>query len=365
MNQNQNFTLKRSYLFGALIVIQFYLYFFYLKTESYTFLASYFLLSIPIATVIIHQKLNQKILILLGVITLIFGFFGIYSKEFPVVVTYYNMLYGFSALIASYALYKTDKSEVFVKVLFWSYTAFIFYHFYTLGFKSPELYNDILKGSSRNYLSGIFVLLLILLALTYEKIKKPTPLIYPLITFVSCVGLFGRSGIVFSLAMLIFLMAKQKNYRLIGVFAVGTIAFILVNLQSIILFAENSTNFTNGLSSERSIFINEYLTGITNSNSDFFFGRRIAECCSWIQTFQGNPHNSFIMGHMRYGVAHTLLSIGIVLYILLSKNITLILFGLVILSRFFVDQLGLFTPFDTVLFLLLFIIHGSKKKQLR
>lgn len=158
-------------------------------------------------------------------------------------------------------------------------------------------------------------------------------------------------------------MAKQKNYRLIGVFAVGTIAFILVNLQSIILFAENSTNFTNGLSSERSIFINEYLTGITNSNSDFFFGRRIAECCSWIQTFQGNPHNSFIMGHMRYGVAHTLLSIGIVLYILLSKNITLILFGLVILSRFFVDQLGLFTPFDLVLYYLMFLIYEYKYKK--
>ncbi|AWL29230.2 hypothetical protein DJ533_11960 [Acinetobacter defluvii] len=359
MNQNQKYLLDQSYIFGTLIVIQFFMYFMYLRTESYIFLGTYFLISLPLLMVLLNKAINQKFFLLLGLITLILATFGLFSQEFPTLITYYNLLYGISSLITAYALFTLRNSETFIKILFWCYTSLILYYFYAFGFSDPDLYNEVLKGSSRNYLSAIFVILLALLALSFEKIKKPTPLIYPLVTFICCVGLFGRSGIVFSLVMLIFIMARQKNYKLIGVFFATIIVICIIKFNTIINFIELNTNFTNGLSSERSIFLTEYLTGIMHNNSDFFFGRKLSDCCSWIQSFQNNPHNSFIMGHLRYGIAHTLLSVGILIYIVLSRNLTLTLFGVVILSRFFVDQLGLFTPYDTVLFFLLFIIHSN------
>lgn len=354
--------IKTLPIFGYMLITQFFLYFFYLKTDNYLFLGLYFGMSIPLALSFLGQRFNIKAIFLILLTVLLFFIFSIPSKEYPTFVGFYNMLYGISAFISAYALYRIKEPVKYIKFVFWAYTLFILYHFATLGFSNPDVYNEILAGSSRNYLSAISILVMVLLALTYEKEKKPIPLIYPLLTFLCCVGLFGRSGIALSAVFFFFCLFKQKNYKLIVISIVVMAITVFLNLHTIELLLSEKTNFTNGLSSERSIFIDEYTTHITYNLTDLFFGRRLQDCCEWIVLF-GNPHNSFIMGHLRYGIIHTIFSLCILLFILFSRHLTFTIFGIVILSRFFVDQLGLFTPFDLVLYYLMFLIYEYKYKR--
>ncbi|MDV4244925.1 hypothetical protein MSC36_02485 [Acinetobacter baumannii] len=348
--------------FGTAIIVQLLLYFLYLKTDSYIFLGLYFGMSFPLAARLIGARISIKFIIVCGVTLISFVLFSITSKQVPVLISLYNLLYGLSALIAAYALFKINNPVRYIKFLFWCYTVFILYHFATLGFTNPDAYNEILSGSSRNYLSAIFILLMALLALSFLKEKSNIPLIYPTITFLGCVGLFGRSGIALSAVLLAFCLIRQKSYKLMVFAIIAITVFVAVNFQLIEAMLFEKTNFTNGLSSERTIFIQEYLTGITYDPSNLLFGRRLQDCCEWIILF-GNPHNSFIMGHLRYGIVHTIFSIFIILFILWSRNLTFIFFGLIVLSRFFVDQLGLFTPFDVIIYYLMFLIYEEKTRK--
>lgn len=356
------FNVRTQPVFGYMLIFQLILYFFYLKTDNYLFLGLYFGMSVPLALSFLGQRFNIKAIFLLLLTFLLFGMFSIPSKEYPTFVGFYNMLYGISTFISAYALYRIKEPVKYIKFVFWAYTIFILYHFAILGFTNPDAYNEILAGSSRNYLSAISILVMVLLALTYEKEKKLIPLVYPLLTFLCCVGLFGRSGIALSAIFFFFCLFKQKNYKLMFASVVVIATTVLLNLQTIELLISEKTNFTNGLSSERSIFIDEYTTHITYNLTDLFFGRRLQDCCEWIVLF-GNPHNSFIMGHLRYGIMHTIFSLCILLFIIFSRHLTFTIFGLVILSRFFVDQLGLFTPFDLVLYYLMFLIYEYKYKR--
>lgn len=356
--------IKKDIVWAFLLVIQFVVYFFYLKTGSYVFLASYFLSGLSLLFVFLSEKINIKFLVSFFVIIVFFIVASLFSQEFPFYVNLYNIFYGMVALVSAYALFVNNYSVIIVKSLFLLYSFFIFYFIFKFGFNDPNLYNNLLEGSSRNYLSAIFVLLLILLILTYERNKENISLIYPLVTFVGCFSLFGRSGIIFSFLILVYL-----SFRVFGL-KVFSFIIILFSLFAIYRFNDlqnlffEKTNFVNGVDSERSIFLVEYLHGIEYKPYDLFFGRRLQQCCNWILLFNSNPHNSFIMGHIRYGVVHTLFSFLIFLYIVFSKNLTYVFLGLVILSRFFVDQIGLFTPFDIVLYFLLFLIYASHKEKI-
>ncbi|MDC4051993.1 hypothetical protein [Acinetobacter baumannii] len=356
--------LKKQNLLGYVLVAQLFLYFFYLKTSNYIFLGLYFSTFIPLVIFIATQRFKRSSFFAFFLIVLVFVIFSINSNQYPALISIYNFLYGIIAFFSAYALFKIDTPTKYIKLVFWPYLIFLIYLFATLGFSDPGLYNEVLANSSRNYLSAILILIMVLLALSFEKEKKNIPLIYPFLTFFCCVGLVGRSGIALSALFLLFCLFKQKNFKLM-IASITTIAVIIaLNFSTIEYFISEKTNFINGLNSERSIFLHEYLHNITYNYSELFFGRRLQNCCQFIILFE-NTHNSFIMGHLRYGIAHTIFSIGIFIYILLSRNITFILFGLIILSRFSVDQLGLFTPFDIVLYYLLFIIYQSKRKNNR
>ncbi|WP_023270271.1 hypothetical protein [Acinetobacter gyllenbergii] len=356
--------LRKQNLLGYLLVAQFFLYFFYLKTSDYVFLGLYFSTLIPLVVFASTQRFKQSSIFSFLLAILIFVIFSMNSNQYSVLIGVYNLSYGIVAFFSAYALFKIDSPTKYIKMVFWPYLIFLIYLFATLGFTDPGAYNEVLANSSRNYLSAILILVMVLIALCFEKEKKNIPLIYPFLTFLCCIGLAGRSGIALSALFLFVCLFKQKNFKLMITIAITIAIMVALNLSQIENLLFEKTNFINGLSSERSIFINEYLNSITYNYSELVFGRRLQDCCEWIVLFE-NTHNSFIMGHLRYGLAHTFFSIAILLYILLSRNLTFIFFGLIIFSRFFVDQLGFFTPFDIVIYYLLFVIYHSKRKNNR
>ncbi len=50
----------------------------------------------------------------------------------------------------------------------------------------------------------------------------------------------------------------------------------------------------------------EYLYGIVDQHFALFLGADIQQCCKMVASFNNNPHNSFIAGHIRFGIIHTL-----------------------------------------------------------
>lgn len=351
--------LKKNTILGSLIVAQILSYILYIKFDHYAFLGLYFLSSIPLLAALANKSINSKTVFFLLTVLALFIFFSFFSQTNPAYVNLYNLLYGITSLIGAYSLYVLKGPEKFIKFIFWIYTALVYFYIVRFGFSDPDQYNEILAGSSRNYVSGIYLVLISLLALCYEQRKAVVPLIYPVITLIACIFLFGRSGILFAFLITIFVLLRQKNYYILSFLILATIGFIAFKFNEISDFILNKTNFSIGLESERSTILNQYLSNITYSNKDLFLGREISQCCSLIVTLDGNPHNSFIMGHIRYGVIHTIFSVCLLAFIFLSKNITLIFFGLIIFSRFFVDQMGVFTGFDIVLYYLLFLAYNQ------
>lgn len=356
--------LRVDRVLGFLVVAQIAIYILYLKFNHYFFLGAYFLTAIPMIISMWNARINKIFLLGLIIVLSLFLFFSFLSNTYPYYVNMYNLLYGIISLIGAYTLFRVSHAEKYIKFVFWLYTALVYFYIVKFGFGNPDLYNEVFSGSSRNYVSATYIMILVLLATAYEKSKSIVPLIYPLITLIACVFLFGRSGILLSLAITFLILIKQKNHYVTGFLVLIIASMVAIKFNQISDFVLSKTNFSTGVDSLRSNVIGEYLHQITYSNSDILLGRRISSCCTWITLLDGNPHNSFIMGHIRYGIIHIIFSLCILIYIFLSRNLTFIFFGLIIFGRMFVDQIGLFTGFDIVLYYLMFVIYGYKNKKM-
>lgn len=347
---------NKNSLIGLFVIMQIFSYILYLITNIYTFLFFYFLLTIPMLFFFYKEKFNlKKFFLFIFFPLLIFMAFSFLSKQ-SVEINFYNLLYFITSTVSAYVLYKMKDAHKYVLFLFLVYTAFIYYYFFRYSF-NPDIYNQIFSKGSRNYVSAIYIIFLCLLILTYDNKKINLPIIYPLLTFLGCIFLYGRSGIVVSFSILLFLLFSEKKYILIkSLFIVILFIFIYLNIDIILTIFSEKTSFVQGAQSPRSIKNFEYINNIYNS-MDLFFGRDLNLCCPTIVYYNYNPHNSFITGHLRYGISHTIFSISIFLYVLLSKKILHIFLITILYFRYSVDLIGLFTPLDITLFYLLFSVY--------
>lgn len=344
---------------GAFLVfIQNIIYFMYLYTRSYIFLIVFFLLMIPLFFLVEFKRKYLNYYFFGLILFILFLLVSVFSQEYPFWISWYNLLYGGAALLAAYFFVNSEKGLLYSKISFFCYSAFLSYFIMKLG-GDGEAYNEILEGSSRNYLSAISIFLTINIYIQL-LFRAKYILLYPaIINFILCLLLFGRSGIALSLLILFFVI-YIRSVKIFLTFFILSIIVVFYYLGSIIFYLDEKTNFAIGLESERSIFRKEYMRGIFDSY-DFLIGRKIYNCCAYIQSF-GNPHNSFIMGHLRYGILHTFFSIFLILFVLYKKDIIMLFFLIIIYSRYFLDQLGLFAFFDFALFSLIFVsILGRDK----
>ncbi|MFX9672234.1 hypothetical protein ABTP22_15585 [Acinetobacter baumannii] len=337
---------------GAFLVfIQNIIYFLYLYTKSYIFLTLYFLFIIPLFFLVdFKRKYVGYYFFGVGVFILFF-LTSIFSQEYSFFISWYNLLYACAALFCAYFFVNSEKGLFYSKLSFVLYAIFLSYFIFKFG-GDGAAYNEILEGSSRNYLSAISIFLTVNI---YVQLlfRGNIILLYPaIINFILCLLLFGRSGIILSFLILLFVVYVRSIRIFLLLLFFGLIS-IYYYLGNIVFYLDEKTNFAIGLESERSLFRKEYMKGIFDSY-DFLIGRKIYNCCAYIQSY-GNPHNSFIMGHLRYGIFHTVFFIVIMLFVVFKKDFIMLFFLIIIYSRYFLDQLGLFTSFDFVLFSLLFV----------
>lgn len=349
----------RNCFISYLLVFQLFSYFLYLKFENYIFLLCYFFIGL-LSLFAIRKVSKSKLVISIAIIS-IFLIFSILSRENSFILNAYNVLLGVFAFLSAYILYLSDKFYNYIKIMFWAYSAMILYYFYIFGLSDPNLYNDIFVKGSRNYVSAIYIFILCLLILSCDRYGIKISFVYPLTTFLGCVILYGRSGIVISLLLMLYLYFFNKRYLIAKLSVIGVIVMVIVyNAEQLTLFFIEKTSFAYGVESERSVMIQEYMNGISSGLDNFIFGVMLDECCLTIKSFDGNPHNSFIAGHIRYGIFHLIFVIGVMLYIFLSRNILYIFIFFIYCLRLFIDQLGFFSPLDIVVFYIIFLVKSKR-----
>ena len=138
---------------------------------------------------------------------------------------------------------------------------------------------------------------------------------------------------------------------------VSTVAIFIGVIYEYLLM---STKLSQGaLNTSRTDLYTEYLSSM--SLTELFFGRSIMECCSLIVSYGGNPHNSFIQGHMNHGIFHTIFFLTAMTIILYTRIYELIFLVTVLYIRYSIDWIGLFSTYDVVIFSIFIYCYKSLK----
>ena len=221
----------------------------------------------------------------------------------------------------------------------------------------PDFGNHIFAESSRNYVSAILIVYYIAYAALSFIENKKVSIFATVFLLLSCIILFGRTGIAVSGVLLLYAIYNNYGAKISILFTI-----FLTGLSSIIYYyAMEYTNFADGLDTPRTLMIREYISSI--SESEIIFGRNFFQCCETIVAFGPNPHNSFIQLHSLYGLYGISLSILVFLIVLISKNISLTFLLFLIYFRYFFDVLGLFYFLDfSIIIIFLYCLDSILKR---
>ncbi len=349
-----------QHIYKFIIAFQLLFFFFKIKTGDNSFLMPYFGLTLISIIILLHQNLiRAKYFCVITTLIVIFMTLSYFGQTYPDYFSMYGLLYAVSALVMAYLLYLCQRLYRFSLIVFGVYSLFLIYQFITIGFSDDELYNFVLFNSSRNFLSVIAILLSIFIGTVCIKEERKQPLFIYLISFIFCILLYGRSGIIVSGAILIFFYLYHRKIvtkYLVIFLGLTCIAYFL---DDIVYFLTNFSNFQRGVTSDRKKFILEYVNNIDLYS--IMFGANIYECCQSIVKVDMNPHNSFIMGHARYGLAHTLLCLYIIYQAIQTKNIAIIFLMAILILRYTTDAIGLFSIYDFIIYYLLLISFNYRK----
>lgn len=352
--------MKLDSLTQGIIFIQFLSVFFFLKEGNYFFLLGYFVLALPIVIIVLYQHtVSLEFILGFTVLYVLFFILGMLDRSFPPFSSQYVLTYSITSMITAYAMFKLPSIVLLSRTLFFLYVLFLFSLVMELGVSDVDAYNVVLNGASRNYLSALLILLSLGVALAYLKDNRKLPIFEFFCSFIFCLVLYGRSGIMISL-MLLFLAIYERNKILFIMLLCVGMVFFFSYADLIGETVIQQTNFNRGLESGRSTINIEYLSSLFDLEN-LIRGSSFQECCLSIIELDNNPHNSFIMGHARYGILHTLLGVVIFVYILTSRRLVYIGLALVVYLRYALDTMGLFAYYDVYLYLLIFMVYRSRQ----
>ncbi|MFX9188853.1 hypothetical protein ABTN59_19455, partial [Acinetobacter baumannii] len=139
--------------------------------------------------------------------------------------------YACAALFCAYFFVNSEKGLFYSKLSFVLYAIFLSYFIFKFG-GDGAAYNEILEGSSRNYLSAISIFLTVNI---YVQLlfRGNIILLYPaIINFILCLLLFGRSGIILSFLILLFVVYVRsiRIFLLLLFFGLISIYYYLGNI---------------------------------------------------------------------------------------------------------------------------------------
>lgn len=337
--------LKKQSIANLFCILQLVIYVLNLTIATMPIVAMTLVLFLPINLFLIafihHSRLYKiDITIILSTLAILLAFTASSPNEYTSKFSYLPL--GLNAFFIS-ILFQGVNALKLIYYFNLALNIIVFYLAVKSGF-NPYFGDDIIINASRNIVNGYLIFGIVyylFFCITLDK-KIYLPLI--LLFTINCILLYGRSGIAISTMLLAFSIFKVYRKPVIAIISL----FLLFSFNYIYQYIVSSTKFSSGLESVRPIIYDEYFSLL--SLTDIVFGRSIHNCCSFIVSLGGNPHNSFLHGHMFHGIAHTGLFVIITLVIILTKNINLIFLMLILYLRHSLDWLGLFSITDAVIF---------------
>ncbi|MDK3108273.1 hypothetical protein QPK80_07205 [Providencia rettgeri] len=353
--------INKSIIITFLVILSFLSYMGKLITASDALLALcvFITMMIPLCFISEKKTFNKGYIISILLAVSVTIFFSFFSRSYDEISGILGIVYIVTPCIMCYGIYRSKHELLISRVFFYSFFLYTIPFFISVGVSNPDGYNEILSGASRNIVGAIFILLSCFHIAVNIRVKNKYPFLVPLISFICCVMLFGRSGIIISFFVLSLCSVNifNKKYTVIVLCLVAAvISYYMIEIQEYIM---TKTNFAMGAESPRSLMIKQYLSAIDLQG--FVFGNDYYSCCSEVIKYGVNPHNSFIMGHARYGISHTIIVVCLLTYAMIKSRFLSVILLLVIFSRYFVDQLGLFSPMDFIILYVIFCLPRSKQ----
>lgn len=339
-------------------IIQVILYIMALVTGNNTYILAIILCSpinVCFASFLNRHCINIIELLIILSTFLLFLFFALTSPR-EYISKYPLLLMGLNTFFIS-LIFKGRSALNLIYLLNWAVNISVL----LLGMHSnfhPSFGNQIFENLSRNIVSAQLIFAMVYyLFFNYRYNSNKINLILVALFLFNSIVLYGRTGVALALALFLYSLYRRLNRALL--LSILSLSAIFISLIFSIIM--ESTNFSTGLDTPRIELLKEYFYFITSL--EIFFGRSIEDCCSFILYFHGNPHNSFVAGHMKFGIFHTIFYALVILIILATKKTDLIFFILILYVRYSIDTIGLFSMIDIVLFSIFIYAYNSLKKN--
>lgn len=349
-----SFYIDNKFLSNILVFFQLLLILLHLITSDLIFYVGLFVfMPLNVLYLFGRLKIDVKDLFYFLIFTFIFLIFGLIGPSSINEIFVSWLMLVFSAIF-SFIIIEKINIKVLVCFLY-----FINLYVLFVGYQNefdPLFGNDIFFNKSRNYVSATISLftLLYLTLVRYYNVKIDSILL--ILLFLNCIFLYGRSGIV--VGFLILVLGLYYRYGVKFTILLTLISSIFLGL--IYDFILSATNFTEGLDTPRNLLRDEYLNAISLSGYNFIFGADIRYCCNTIAFYGFNPHNSFILSHSIYGLSSILFIFFSSFLVFITRRLDFFIIYIILLLRYLLDSIGLFTYFDVVLFVLLILCYKFK-----
>jgi hypothetical protein len=216
------------------------------------------------------------------------------------------------------------------------------------------------SGASRNGVSALLVpMLSAYLLLTRESGNNFSQLLLSLSVFIVCTWAVGRSGIITSGILLLYVLMKNKKYAAV---VVPILLFIVINNDNFIYYFHRMNDFTGDT---RASYISDYL-----SNMDlysFIFSYKNLNDTVFGLNNALNLHNSFLNLHNFTGIliAPLFLYILFLIYSNIRNNIGILVLFLALLLRLSTDSIALFGSIDWIFYLFIGVLHLNSRVKLK
>lgn len=266
---------------------------------------------------------------LAGLICYLFGFiycnrklvgksvvYGVAMSSFMVLniimvenATWVHLLWIWAYLGVAMLLFDFGIPRRFVIIIFYSVCAYFLY----LAF-SGSFIKEILTHGSANHVSILCVFYMFLYYLSFRSRKvELLPYIPVLVVLFLSFWTASRAGILS--CALFFLLLLRHNFKhsntktqkivffaVIGLLAAG-VAYFFINYFDMFDEALLDKVDKQGMESARSEIWKEYFRGMTDNIEYFFFGVfGDSPMYPALRRYDGNPHNSFLMLHAKFGL---------------------------------------------------------------
>ena len=355
-----NLLISKKNLTSFFCLLQILLTITFVITGNGFFLKAFSLfLPLNILFIFLIKKVNYNELLLFFICVFFLIIFGMLSP-IGLAIWLPSLIIGINVFLIA-LIFNDNLAFKTISYLLLFFNFLILFKWYQSGYLS-WFGDELLPGRSRNIVSAYLIIFQIYYFLLCEINSKKINSFLSFFTFVNCVLLFGRMGIALGFILLLF-----SVYRSYGkAFFIFLLSLGGVFFGAIYTYIFTQTNFERGLDNPRAALFREYFMGI--DEYELFFGRNISQCCSLITSYDGNPHNSFLLGHSQFGIMHTIIFFIIFLVVILSKRIELVFFMVLLYFRYSFDVIGMFSVFDIPIFLIfiqayksVFLNHPTKR----